>query len=274
MNLNKCLALLSMLFCCLIIQGNLQAQCCAGGSGCTIAGGASTGVLQERQMELSSNFQFINTTQFYKKDNLATDSTRTFDGFTSSYQYFKIGYGITRNFTFSVESGFYFQKKETGLDGNPSTTYESNGIGDLILFPRYDIVNQISDRHHDEITLGLGYKIALGSYNDSTSNIEPFSGDVFYITNHTSVQLSSGSQDLIFYTFLFRGYLNQNFSLFANAWYIKKGYNPNGEKLGDYASVALFASKYFNKLGVTLQARYEMLQRMKINQSVLLYGKR
>jgi len=56
--------------------------------------------------------------------------------------------------------------------------------------------------------------------------------------------------------------------------YIKKGYNPNGEKLGDFASVGIFAGKtFFNNLGVTLQARYEWMDRMKVNESISLFGK-
>lgn len=264
-----------IVFCIVIGKIDLSmAQCCAGGSGCSIAGGASTGVLQERQVELSTNFQFINTNKFYKKDKLAPDSTRTFDGFSSNYQYFKIGYGLTKNFTFSVETGYYFEKKETGLHNDPKTTYTSKGIGDLILFPRYDIVNRTKGNHHHEITLGLGYKIPLGSFNDSTGNVEPFSGTTYYVTQPTSVQLSSGAQDIIFYTFLFRGYTKQNFRIFANAFYIKKSFNPNGEKLGDYSSVALFASKsFFNHLGIVLQARYEQVQPMQINENILLFGK-
>src|SRR5688572_23781240 len=226
-----------------LCQGTLSSQCCAGGSGCTIAGGAPTGVLQKHQLMLGTSFQYINSSKFYKGSDPASSSIRTFDSFRSSYEYFTLGYGLTRNLTFSVEAGYYFQKKETGLEGNPATTYEASGIGDLILFPRYDILNRLDEKHHDEITLGLGYKIPLGSYNDSTGTIEPFSGDVFYVTKPTAVQLSSGAQDLIFYTFIYRGYTKKNFAIFGNAYYIMKGYNPNGEKLGDYLSLGVFASK-------------------------------
>lgn len=254
--------------------GNSFGQCCAGGGGCTIVGKVAQGVLQERQFELSSNFQFINTDVFYKEDMRAAYSDRTFDGFTSSYQYFKIGYGLTKDFTFSVETGYYFQKKEIGLDENPLTTYSARGFGDLLIFPKYNIVNHLSDTHHDEIALGLGYKIPLGSYNDSTGNVEPFSGEIFYVTNPTAVQLSSGAQDIVFHTLLSRRFINSQFSLFVTSYYIHKGYNPNGEKLGDYFSLALFASKtLFNQLGVGAQIRYEQLQRMRINESVFLYGR-
>ncbi len=253
---------------------NSYSQCCAGGSGCSIAGGASTGVLREHQVELSTNFQFVNTNKFFKKDNDAPDSARTFDSFQSSYQYFKIGYGVTKNFTFSVEGGYYFLKRETGLHNDPKTTFESTGIGDLILFPRYDILNESTNNHHKEITIGTGFKIPLGSYNDSTENIEPFSGQKYYVTKPTSVQLSSGAHDIIFYAFLYHGWIEQNFNIFANAFYIKKGWNPNGEKLGDYASIALFAGQsFFDKLNIILQARYEWTDKMKINDNILLFGK-
>ena len=114
----------------------------------------------------------------------------------------------------------------------------------------------------------------MGSYNDSTGILEPFSGQTFYITKPTAVQLSSGAQDLILYSFFYRGWTEHNFRLFANTYYIRKGYNPNGEKLGNYASVALFAGKsFFDHLGITLQARYEWTDKMKINENILLFGK-
>ena len=256
----------------LIQTGFANAQCCAGGSGCTVAGGTSAGVLQERQVELNTNVQFIFADKFYKKD--VVDTNRTFDSFESQYQYFRLAYGVSKNLTMSLEGGYFFKKKETGLYGDPVSTYDSKGIGDLIIFPRYDVLNHSGSKTKTEVMFGLGYKIPLGSYNDSTGNVEPFSGTTYYVTKPLSVQLSSGAQDIIFYTFLFHGFTKQNFRIFANAMYVKKGWNPNGEKLGDFASVALFAGKsFFNHLGVTLQARYEWVDQMKINESVLLFGK-
>src|SRR5690349_2628872 len=81
---NKLPSLFVVLYCITMFPQNSAAQCCAGGSGCSIAGGASTGVLLERQVELSSSFQFINTDKFYKKDKVAPDSVRTFDSFQST----------------------------------------------------------------------------------------------------------------------------------------------------------------------------------------------
>jgi Heavy metal binding domain len=272
MHLKSLLKTIVLSWCLVAFSYQAFSQCCAGGGGSPIAGGASQGVLLERQVELNTNYQFISTDKFYKHDS--QDTARTFDSYNSSYQYFRLAYGVSKNLTMSVESGYFFEKREVGLNGNPQTTYQSSGIGDLILFPRYDIINWTEEKYKTEVTVGLGYKIPLGSYNDSTGNIEPFSGQTYYVTKPTAVQLSSGAQDLIFYTFLFRGYTEKNLKFFANAFYIKKGWNPNGEKLGDYASVGLFASKsFFDRLGITLQARYEYTGVMKINESILLYGK-
>ena len=249
----------------------LSAQCCAGGSGSCIAGGASQGVLQHGQWELNTNFQFISSDKFYRNDSPADEGS--YDSYSSQYEYFRMAYGVTKDFTISLESGYYLNKKEVGLNENPATTYSSKGFGDLIIFPRYDVLNRQLKNGSAEITVGLGYKLPLGSYNDSAGNVEPFSGDTYYVIKPQSVQLSSGAQDIIFFTFLSRQLKKPDFRIFANAMYIKKGWNPNAEKIGDFFSVGLFAGKtFFEKLGVTLQVRYEEVDRMKINDAVLMFG--
>ncbi|MFU8844667.1 MAG: hypothetical protein ACNA7V_12770 [Bacteroidales bacterium] len=260
-----------LLFTLLLLSLETFGQCCAGGSGSPIAGGTSQGVLKEGQFELNTNFQFINSDKFFTKDS--PDTNKYFDRFRSAYQYFRLAYGVTDNFTLSVEAGNFIKKVETGLNNDPTRTYSSSGIGDLIIFPRYTIFNRSGIKSKTEATVGLGFKIPLGSYNDSTGNVEPFSGMTYYVTNPQAVQPTSGAQDIIFYLFLFRGYPMKDFRLFANALYIKKGWNPIGEKLGDFASVALFAGKtIFEDFGVTLQARFEWADVMKLNPDIYLYA--
>jgi hypothetical protein len=76
-----------------------------------------------------------------------------------------------------------------------------------------------------------------------------------------------------FYTFFYRGYPAQAARLFINATYIHRGWNPLGEKFGDFGSVGLFAGKtFFDKLGVMLQLRGEWIDHMKLNETVLLYS--
>ena len=256
----------------LFYTNQLFAQCCSGGSGSPIAGGTSQGVLLKNQLELNSNLQFIQSENFYTGSKPDTEN-KYFDQYRSLYQYFRVAYGVTSDLTMSVEGGNYFYKEEVGLDADPERTFNSKGFGDLILFPRYRILNYCKGNVTNEITLGLGFKIPIGSYNDSTMRTEPFSGENYYVTNPQSVQMSSGAQDFIFYGFWYRGNSQKKFRVFANMIYVKKGWNPLGEKLGDFASIGLFAGKtFFKSLGTTVQLRYEMVDKMQLNENILLYA--
>lgn len=239
--------------------------CCSGGSGSPIAGGASQGVLLDRQVEIAANYQYISTNKFKAGDR---DTASLFDGFKSNYLYLRLAYGITKDLTMSVESGYFLNKTQVGL--NKSDTVRSSGIGDLILFPRYDVYNHTTETRRTEITLGMGYKIPLGKYDDSTVvYTNPQTGQKYYTTSPPTVQSTNGSNDFIFYGFLFRGYPLKNFRVFANALYVRKGWNPLGQKFGDYASVGLFVGKtFFKKLGVTLQVKGEAIGKMKADKNI------
>lgn len=233
--------------------------CCSGGSGSPIAGGASQGVLQDRQMEIGLNYQYYNTDKFKSGDK---DTISTIKSFNSNYLYLRVAYGLTKNLTMSVESGYFLNKTQ-------DDTIKSSGIADLILFPRYDVLNRTTETRRTELTLGLGLKIPLGKYDDSTYTYTDYRGKKHYTTSPPTVQPTNGSNDFIFYGFFFRGYPLKNFRLFANALYIHKGYNPLGQKFGDYASVGLFAGKtFFQKLGVTLQLKGEWIDKMKYDKNV------
>ena len=239
--------------------------CCSGGSGSPIAGGASQGVLQDRQVEIAANYQYLSTNKFYVKDR---DTVSMFDNLSSNYLYFRLAYGVTKNLTMSVETGYFINKTQIGL--NRVDTFASSGIADLILFPRYDILNRTTETRRTEITLGLGLKIPLGKYDDSTHiYTSPTTGKKYYTTSPPTVQPTNGSNDFIFYGFFYRGFPLKNFRLFSNLIYIRKGWNPLGQKFGDYASVGLFASQtFFKKLGVTLQVKGEWIDSMQYDKNV------
>lgn len=239
--------------------------CCSGGSGSPIAGGTSQGVLSERQMELNANYQYLSTSKFYTGDK---PDTNLFSNLNSNYLYFRVAYGVSKNLTMSVESGYFINKTQNGLPGKDSSS--SKGIGDLLLFPRYTIYSKNEETKKTEITLGLGFKIPLGKYNDSmVVYTDPTTGQKLYTTSPPSVQPTNGSHDFIFYGFVYRGYPEKNFRIFMNALYVKKGWNPLGEKFGDYASVGLFAGQtFFKKLGVTVQVKGEWLGKMQAAKNI------
>lgn len=239
--------------------------CCSGGSGSPIAGGASQGVLSAQQMELSSSFQYFNSNKFKAGSK---DTASLFDNFNSKYQYTRLGYGITKQFTFSTEVGYFYNKTQVGL--NKSDTISSSGFSDLILFPRYNVLNVCDTNKTWEVTLGLGYKLPIGKHDDSTLVYEdPTTGEKLYTTSPPLVQPTNGSQDIIFYAFVLRGFPKQDFKLFANATYIKKGWNSLGQKFGDYAGLGIFVGKtFFDKLNITLQVKGEWIDSMKYNKNI------
>lgn len=256
----------------ILVDGNSQG-CCSGGSGSPIAGGFSQGVLREKQLEFAANYRYTSSSRYFAGNQ--DTSIQLPDELSSKYLFLRAGYGITKNLTLEVSLGYFFDKRLSQVESNdPENTRQdlySSGISDLLIFPRYDVYYKSSATNKAEITIGLGYKIPLGSDNDSLlvyDNPDPTASDIYSILPPT-VQPTSGSQDVMFYVFGLRGFPLKKFNLFANALYIKKGYNSVGQKFGDYTSVSVFASKtVFRNLGITAQFRAEFIDKMEYAQNV------
>jgi len=250
----------------MFVDGKTQG-CCSGGSGSPIAGGYSQGVLRGKQVEFAANYRYTYSDKFLAGDS---DTVPMFDNLSSKYLYFRAGYGVTKNLTMEVSFGYFFDKRIVELEERDAEDISNSGFGDLLIFPRYDVYYKASATKKVEVTVGLGFKIPLGSHTDSTVVYEdPNSGKKYYTMSPPTVQLSNGSQDLLFYVFGLRGFPLKNLNLFANALYIKKGYNSLGQNFGDYGSIGLFASKtFFRKLGVTLQLRGEFIGEMESARNV------
>lgn len=260
MNLIKPLLTILVIFFASYSSG--YSQCCAAGGGNPVASDISQSVLMKGQMEIGANTQFISTTKFLTFDQV--DSTYL-NRFASQYMYSKIAYGVTKELTVSVESGYWLEKMQVGV--NNIDTVHSSGISDIIIFPRLNVYN----KNNWEITTGLGIKFPIGSYNDSIGYYEPFSGETFYLTKPPAIQLSTGSNDFIFNLFVAKNFTKIKTRVFANATYIRKGWNPLGEKMGDYYSVsAIVAKSFFEKLSIMTHIKYEWINKMSINQDIMM----
>jgi len=247
----------------LILNTTVFSQgCCSGGAGSPIAGGAATGVLQENQMELSINYQFNRSNKFFNEHK---EATPTFNNISSDYLFFRVDYGLSKKFTLSVASGYFLDKSKIGKDN--SDTISSNGVGDLIIFPRYSIYNKTANFKRTAVVIGLGLKIPLGSHNDTT-NLGSYGIDNYQM-NPPMLQTTNGSNDLMFNSFFFREYQKSKLRLFISSLYVKKGYNSLGIKYGDYTSVGFFASKtFFYRWGVTAQLKAEKIDQIKVANKV------
>ena len=157
--------LLIISFFTLILNTTVFSQgCCSGGAGSPIAGGAATGVLQENQMEISINYQNNSSNKFFAENR---DTTSLFNNLNSDYLFFRVDYGLSKKLTLSVASGYFLDKSKIGKDN--ADTISSNGVGDLIIFPRYSIYNKTASFKRTALVIGLGLKIPLGSHNDTTN---------------------------------------------------------------------------------------------------------
>ena len=246
---------------CIYLPVQSMAQgCCSGGACSPIAGGTSQGVLADRQAEFSSNFQYINTRKFLS----GTKDTSTFlDDFHSEYLYTRLAYGLSAKLTLSLEAGYFLNKTQIGL--LHTDVQKCSGVGDFIIFPRYEVFQRTTTKTRSEIAVGLGLKLPVGKYLDSfVTFTDPRLGKKYFTAMAPAVMPSTGSQDVICYLFGYRGYPEKNLRLFTSILYMHKGWNPLGEKFGDYASIGMFAGKtFFRKLGVTLQLKGEWVDGMK-----------
>jgi len=256
----------------LFANSSIYAQgCCSGGAGSPIAGGAASGVLQENQMEISVNHQFNSSNTFYTGSEITEP---LFENLISNYMFFRTDYGLSKKLTLSLATGYYLRKsKETEHIENIRT---SSGFSDLIIFPRYTVYNKSANFKRTEIALGLGIKMPLGTHMDSTLYYsDEWTGDLYSI-NSPLVQTTNGSNDFMFYSFIFREYQKRKLRLFISALHVKKSFNSLGLKFGNYSSLGLFVSKtFFRKWGLTTQLKLEHIGKLQSAENINpegLYG--
>ena len=249
----------------LVANINIYAQgCCSGGAGGPIAGGAASGVLQEHQMEISINHQFNTSNTFYTGSEIAEP---LFDNLTSNYIFFRTDYGVSKKLTLSLASGYYLSKTKEAEYITSNRT--SSGFSDVIIFPRYNVYNKNANFKRTEVALGIGIKMPLGTHMDSTlSYSDEWVGDLYSI-NPPLVQTTNGSNDFMFYSFIFREYQKRKLRLFISALHVKKSFNSLGLKFGDYSSLGLFVSKtLFRQWGVTTQLKLEHIGKIKAAENI------
>jgi hypothetical protein len=256
------LLLLSVLT--LVFQGAAFSQgCCSGGGNNPIAGGAATGVLQKYQMEVSLNYQVNQSNKFFEGAE-EVEQEGIYDKLSSEYLFLRTDYGISKKLTLSLATGYHLNKALKEQD--TTKTLSNSGMGDLIIFPRYDIYNETKGNIRSEMTLGIGVKLPIGSHTDTVDSSRSNTPEYLPPT----LQLSTGGTDIMLYALYFREYKKQKFRVFANSLYIRKGYNSLDDKFGDYTNLSLFVSKTVSrKWGLTTQLKGEWIGQLNAKQSKL-----
>ena len=230
----------------------LAAQCCSGGGGgaSSLAGNLAQGVLYKNQFEVNMTFQHSSTQKFKTgNSNLEMEeyhelaANNYLHRYKNNFLYTRLGFGLTDKLTLSVETGYYINKTEIKRDYLLDTA-SSTGITDLIIFPRYNVFYKKTEKHISEVNLGIGIKTPIGSHDDSVLIYKnPATGEEWYDIKSPAIQLSSGSNDFQFFGSISRRFIPVKMSLLFSSFYIRKGYNPDGGKFGDYFSASIFAMK-------------------------------
>jgi len=212
------------------------AQCCSGAS--PIAGGLAQGVLQKKQIEFSTNYQYLYSD--FALTGAAKTAFPVIEKAFASYLYFRLAYGVTKKITLSIESGYHLNKTEQLIAGSQIV---GKGVGDLIIFPKYDLFNKTTPKHQTEIAIGLGAKLPLGEYNQRYVAYVNKANDTTWIKKSPGIQPSSGTKDLVFYAFFYRGYTKSQLLFYTAFTHILRGTNPDGVDFGNITSLTLSASK-------------------------------
>lgn len=250
--------------------------CCSGGGGSPLADGAASGVLPAGQMEFLGTYKYTGSNRFMSGDR---DTIPFFESLRSNYLFLKAEYGISEKFTFSASLGYYLNRTITEF---PDTSYangemliernkvESSGFGDLMIFPRYNVLHTKGSRPA-ELSLGLGLKIPIGHANDSTfigysyfintqQNPPVLDSSEIWQTSPPTVQATNGSNDILVNLFFMQRYHTANLRFMVNCTYMRKGWNQLGIKFGDYSSLGIsLGTTVFKRLGILAQLRGEYI---------------
>ena len=236
----------------LAFSASLSAQCCTGGGGGagSLAGNFAQGVLLKGQILANLNFQHIHTNRFLEghkflksEDYHALAPNNYLSGFDTKLLYLRIGFGLTNRLTIFAETGYYINKTDYRVNYLVDKT-RSSGMADLTIAPSYNVFLKTTEKYIAEITVGLGVKIPLGPYNDSVLVFtDTISGTSYYDRKSPAVQLSSGANDFRFTSSFSYRFVKAKLGLSLTGLCILKGWNPVGEKFGNYYTASLFVTK-------------------------------
>ncbi len=264
-----------------VLSNSALAQgCCSGGGGNPMAGNASTGVLPQHQYELRVTHQYNESSKFLCEDR---DTVAFFEKLHSNYAFLKLDYGLSDNLTLSLAAGYYLNRTITEFSENEAgerNQLSSGGIGDLMIFPRYNIISKNTLRHRNELTMALGLKIPLGSHDDTTlighSYFVNMNGGTPFLdsteiwqTLPPTIQATTGSNDVMLYANYLHGFNRKNLRVFANVFYIRKGWNSLGQRFGDFSSFAIAADQtIYKNFGIMLQCSAEHTGKLESHKDV------
>lgn len=140
-------------------------QCCAPG-GPTI-GTLSPGTVWENNLKVLSFYQYG-----YSSGYKSGTTNSSFDYINNgNYKFLGLlaSYGLTENLTLSLETGYYFSKKQKYNLDIEDNVLEGFGLTELTVLPKYKVFNSLTNGI--DLSLGIGVKIPYSTNFQQVNNV-------------------------------------------------------------------------------------------------------
>lgn len=231
----------------MIGQSNSNAQgCCTPGTSSLY--GAERGVAQFRTLNASLSYQDIFANRAYQGSRQVDDLLRRI--VLVQTLNVELEYGVADRVSLLVLGNYTSKSREFTTSsaagfGTQTTTYTTDGIGDIIVLGKYALMQPTITSPY-EVSLGLGAKIPTGSYTQEQD------GTRYAI----DLQPGTGAIDLLGWAFASRSFPADHLSYYASFLYRYTGANPDGYKVGNEWVASLGAEYSIEEwLQLSLQIR-------------------
>jgi hypothetical protein len=159
-----------------------QAQCCSI-SGNPIGGTVNLGLLSKNTLRVASFYRFVNSDQYYERNNLYTGEPGLIESATSNYIGLVSGYGITDKLTIEFETGYFVNK-----------SFDLRNSGNIRGYGFSDAVISLKPLVYFDPDINLEISSALGLQIPSSRKLLGVNG----VSLPIDLQPSTGSYGLVF----------------------------------------------------------------------------
>ena len=231
----------------LALLSEASAQCCSVGS--PVGGTTSIGTLPENNIRATLFYRYG-----YGNRYITADGKETVGGVKQAYSSFTglfADYGITNNFTLSVELGYFLNKVQ---DWDTVGIFQTSGFSSAVLMGKYNFLNDADEEF--EFTAGLGAKIPFSTTPQKQNNV----------VLPRDVQTTPGAYGAVAMLFFHKGFSESSTHLFLVHRIEINGTNSNDYdyQYGNTFNTSLFVTKKIvpNLIGI-LQLRNEIKEKDK-----------
>lgn len=221
-------------------------QCCSPGN--PISGSSILGALPNGEGRISGTYSHSRSNAYYR-------GTRVVAPFFVDRGHFHHvslngAYAISGRVTVESEVTYFVSKVQEYVDGALPSSRRGFGLGDWSATINVNLFR--NRRARFELTSGAGLKVPLGTYRQERD------GALLPL----DIQPTTGAVDFRHSLFLYKGFPNRGFRLFAVNTVDVKTANPDGYRYGNLFSTSLFGSATVGlRWDAALQVRSEVRAR-------------